>query len=130
MPNAEIERELIIEPCYIIYAKEKVTALMRLHTLWQDYNNDWNNGDTQIVSQAWHGIQALVQIFRDRGEWDEDKREPKPFFKNERVSHYLEIECHFCHCQCTWDEDAAALWDGLCPACGTMLDAVKSKEAA
>jgi hypothetical protein len=122
--------EIIIEPCYIIYNREKYTALMRLHTLWQDYNSQWNNGDTQIVAQAWHGIMAIVQIFRDRDEWDEDKLQPKPFFRVEKPKHYQEIKCYKCHCNCTWDKDAWALWDGLCPACGTDLDSTKRLEAA
>lgn len=122
--------EIIIEPCYIVYQREGCTALLRLHTLWQDYNNDLHNGDTQIVANAWHGIMAIVQIFRDREEWDENKREPKPFFRNDDPSHYKQIQCHICHCQCTWDESAFGVWDGLCPACGTTLDGSKAKEAA
>lgn len=126
----KVEYEIIIEPCYIIYNRERTTALMRLHTLWQDYNQQWNNGDTQIVAQAWHGIQAIVSILRERREWDEDKGEPKPFFKQELNRHHKEIRCHFCHCHCTWDEEAFGSWDGLCPACGTMLDGTKAQEAA
>jgi hypothetical protein len=112
--------EIIIEPCYIIYEREKDTSLLRIHTLWQDFHRDWHNGDTQSVCQAWHGIRAIVQILRNRREWDEDKMEPKPFFKTE-VKH-TEIQCNFCHCQCRWDEESFGMWDGECPACGHLLD--------
>jgi len=122
--------EIIIEPSYVVYAREKYTALMRLHTLWQDYQNDYHSGDMQIVTNGWHGIMAMVQVFRDRDEWDENKGEPKPFFKTEKHKAHKEIQCFFCHCQCTWDEDAFGMWDGECPACGTMLDPSRKKEAA
>jgi len=123
--------EIIIEPCYIIYNNEQYTTMLRMHTLWKDYQTDWNNGDTQVVAQAWHGIQALVQLFRDRNEWDEDNREPMPFFRvEEEEKHYHEIDCFFCHCHCSWNESSFGRWDGECPACGTVLEPSKVKEAS
>lgn len=121
--------EIIIEPCYVLYKREKDTSLVRLHSLWQDYHTDWCNGDIQMTCQAWHGIRAVVQILRDRGEWDEDNMAPKPFLIRPKTGH-VEIECFFCHCQCSWDEDAFGRWDGECPACGTALDVTRTKEAS
>lgn len=121
--------DIIIEPCYAIYEREKNTALLRLHTLWQDYRNEWCSNDIQGVVAAWHGVMAIVQILRDRGEWDDDKGKPKPFFVNAPEPKYKE-KCPKCHCNCTWDQEAYALWDGLCPACGGVLDVLKTKEAA
>lgn len=128
MAKVEIDYEILLEPCYIVYARERHTSLMRLHTLWQDYNNAWRSNDVDGLVNAWHGIMALVQIFRDRDEWDEDKNQPKPFFKVDPPKH--QIKCPNCSCNCTWDDEAYEMWDGLCPACGVVLDVLKIKEVA
>ena len=126
--DKDIVYEILLEPCYIVYEREKYTSLMRLHTLWQDYNNAWNSNDVAGVVNAWHGIMAIVQIFRERREWDEDRGEPKPFFRvTETPKH--QIKCPNCHCNCRWDDEAYDLWDGLCPACGVVLDVLRTKEA-
>lgn len=125
--DVDIMFEIILEPCYEVYMREKCTALMRLHALWQDARNGWCSDSTAKVIQNWHNLMALVQIFRERGEWDDEKSAPKPFFQQPEPKN--QIKCHNCSCNCTWDDDAWALWDGLCPACGAVLDVLKTKEA-